>query len=128
MDKGLTIDGNTIMWWLQQTPDAKKDLKGLYPLDLYSALKQFSKFCNDRYQIWGNSARFDLGILENAYQTVGLPIPWDFRKERCLRTLVSFNPQIKKETIFEGTPHVAIDDCYHQISYCVKIWKSLKSI
>jgi len=34
-------------------------------------------------------------MSKNAYNKAGIPIPWDFRKERCVRTLVSFNPSVK---------------------------------
>lgn len=73
----------------------------------------------------GNSARFDLGLLENAYDKAMLSIPWKFYQERCVRTLVSFNPEIKNNLEFTGTAHNALADCYHQIKYCNLTWISL---
>ena len=125
VDLGLIINASTVMWWLQQNEQARKDLIERKALPIREALIEFSKFCNKDYEIWGNSARFDCGILQNAYNKAGIPIPWDFRKERCVRTLVSFNPEIKKN--FKAvTEHNAISDCYYQVEYCSAIWNTLK--
>lgn len=52
-------------------------------------------------------------------------IPWDFRKERDVRTLVSFPPEIKENFPSVGVHHNGIDDCKFQIGYCVEIWRKL---
>ena len=126
IDLGLILNGSTIMWWMQQNEQARKDLVEKTSLPINSALLEFAKFCNKEYQIWGNSARFDCGILQNAYNKAGIPIPWDFRKERCVRTLVSFNPSVKDNFKKAEVEHNALSDCYYQIGYCTEIWKSLK--
>lgn len=125
LDCGLTMEASTVMWWMQQSDEARKSLIKTNPLHLKDALIEFSKFCTKEYEVWGNSARFDCGILQNAYNVCGMEIPWDFRKERCVRTLLSFNPSAKKETPFVGNPHNAIDDCKHQIAYCSAIWAKM---
>ena len=125
MDLGLIVNTSTIMWWLNQSEQARKDLTDRTVLPIQKALLEFADFCNKDYQIWGNSARFDCGILQNAYNKSGIPIPWDFRKERCVRTLVSFSPEIKNNYPSVGTAHNAISDCYFQVGYCSAIWSSL---
>lgn len=125
LNAGLNVSASTIMWWMRQGEQARKDLTESESVHINEALYKFGQFCNKEYQVWGNSARFDCGILQNAYNKVSIPIPWDFRKERCVRTLVSFNPEIKNNYQFEGTPHNALSDCYHQVGYCSKIWSSL---
>lgn len=126
IDVGLVVNASTIMWWLNQNEQARKDLTERTSLRIEKALTEFSQFCNRDYQIWGNSARFDCGILQNAYDKIKVNIPWDFRKERCVRTLVSFNPDVKKSFPSTGTAHNALSDCYFQVGYCSEIWKSLK--
>ncbi len=126
MDVGLIVNASTIMWWMQQNEQARKDFSERKSMSIKEALLEFSNFCNTEYQIWGNSARFDCGILQNAYNKIGIPIPWDFRKERCVRTLVSFKPEIKDNTEFTGTRHNSLSDCYFQVEYCSKIYKHLK--
>lgn len=127
LDLGLTVKASTIMWWLQQNEQARKEITKGNSVPIIDALKAFEEFCNKDYQIWGNSARFDCGILQNAYNKVGIPIPWDFRKERCVRTLVSFAPEVKDNFIFNGVIHHALHDCKSQIGYCSEIWNTLKT-
>lgn len=127
IDIGLTVEASTIMWWLSQSEQARTDLTNREVVPIVEALWKFSGFCNVNQQVWGNSARFDCGILQDAYNAAGIPIPWDFRKERCVRTLVSFNPEIKKNYPPSGTAHNALSDCYTQVGYCSKIWSYLKN-
>ncbi len=126
IDLGLIINGATVMWWMQQSERARKDLVSGIVLPIEHALRSFSEFCNKEYRIWGNSARFDLGILQNAYDKAGIPICWDYKNERCVRTLVSLNPEIKKNFPSVGTAHNALADCYYQVGYCCAIWNTLK--
>jgi hypothetical protein len=125
IDLGLIVNADTIMWWMKQSDEARKSLLA-GSVSIIDALTSFSGFCNRDYQVWGNSARFDLGILQNAYDKAKLPICWDFRKERCLRTLVSFKPDIRKDFKYLGTAHNALTDCYNQIHYCCLTWNTLK--
>lgn len=126
VNAGLIINPDTILWWLQQNEKAREDLVKSEKVSLAKALVDFNAFCTKDYQVWGNSARFDLGLLQNAYNKLDIPIPWDFRKERCVRTLVSFAPKIKEDFKYVGTAHNALQDCYNQIGYCTQIWNSLK--
>jgi len=127
LDAGLKTDEETVQWWSNQSEKAKMMLNE-EKVNLKEALLMFKRFCRNDCKIWGNSARFDLGILENAYQVTGIKQPWQYYNERCVRTLVGFYPDIKKNTPFVGTPHNAIDDCLHQIKYCTAIWKSIKVV
>lgn len=124
IDLGLIVNADTIMWWMKQSDEARKSLTG-DSVSINEALLSFSGFCNKDYQVWGNSARFDLGILQNAYNKAKLPICWDFRKERCVRTLVSFRPETKAYYKYIGTAHNALADCYNQIAYCSLIWSEM---
>jgi hypothetical protein len=111
---------------MSQNEEARKKIteKGS---DLPTALLSLSAFVTKDDEVWGNSARFDLGILSDAYNTVKLPIPWDFRKERCVRTLVAFAPEVKEAEVNTGVAHDALADCVFQISYCSKIYNKLKN-
>ena len=127
LDLGLVINADTLIWWLRQNEDARnKIIEGKDSIN--QVLLDLAEFVNKDCEIWGNSARFDLGLLQNAYNKANLPIPWDFRRERCVRTLVSLNPTIQKEFKYEGTAHDPISDCKNQIAYCSATWNSLKNI
>jgi len=130
LDVGLEVEASTIYFWLQQSQAARdaicKDNKTLLP----TVLHMFSVWMEDCIQhvnIWGNGARFDIGLMEDAYRACKMPNPWYFRSERDVRTLVSFAPNIKTNLPFEGIEHNPIDDCKHQISYCTATWKKLNT-
>ena len=124
LDYRLEMDGTTVMWWLRQSEAARKELTESKPLSLPSALLDLNAWINNRdYEVWANGARFDLGILTNAYQVCGIEVPWHFRKERDVRTIVSLQPGIKKLHVPIGTAHHALDDCNNQIMYLTKTWQ-----
>lgn len=125
LDIGLNVNADTIMWWLRQSDDARKKLYSGEHYHIKDVLEEFSEFCSYEYEIWGNSPRFDLGIMQDAYRKLNMKIPWDFRKERDVRTLVSFIPEVKTNWVYTGVAHNAVDDCYNQIDYCSKIWNSI---
>ena len=125
LNHGLEVEGSTIVWWLEQSDDARSKITNSHAAMLEDALDSFTAFFKNNYQVWGNSARFDLGILHNAYDKVGKRTPWNFRKERCVRTLVSMAPEVKANHFFTGVPHDPIDDCKNQIKYCVATWNKL---
>lgn len=129
LDAGLLVNGSTIYWWLEQNEMARREIAkgGKKLLDVLLLFKQFTLGLGD-YQIWGNGVRFDVGILEDTYVVCGFQeMPWNFRNERDVRTLVSFAPNIKEQIKFPftSTSHLPIDDCKYQIEYCVAIWKNL---
>ena len=119
---GLGVDGGTLTWWFNQSEEAREHLKGKSNT-IKSVLHSLSQFFRPDDQVWGNSARFGLGVLADAYKRVGEKLPWKFWNERDVRTLVSFKPEVKNEVVFEGEPHNPIDDCIHQINYCHLTWR-----
>ncbi len=126
LDKGLIVNSSTIYWWLEQNEKARKEVsKGGNNLEI--VLRNLHLFMNTlgNFQIWGNGVRFDVGILEDAYFACKFDIPWSFRNERDVRTLVSFAPKIKEHYPFSGIEHNPISDCKYQISYCSAIWNKL---
>lgn len=126
-DLGLYPTASTIEFWMRQPDEARLELLKNDGSTLYHALSCFSEWMastdNSKSQIWGNSARFDCGILKDAYYKSKMPIPWDFRLERDVRTLVAFDKKIKENTTNTGVAHNGVDDCKFQIAYCTKIWK-----
>ena len=127
LDHGLVVDAGTIEWWFKQG-SARKVVFPEYPrLKLKHALEFFSQtfFPHDNIRVWGNSAAFDLGILANAFEKVGLDVPWEYWQERCVRTLAGLDKEVKERTEFQGVPHHPIDDCKHQIKYCSDIYRKI---
>lgn len=132
LDFGLELDSKTLQWWLNKVPSriCVDAFAGTTPLA--NALVDFFAYCKnlrqDNLEVWGNSARFDLGLIENAATKACMLLPWQYYNERDVRTLVSFAPNIKKETDFIGEKHNPVHDCLHQIKYCSKIYNLLKPV
>lgn len=125
LDAGLHITEGTILWWFGKSEEARQQVINAETVSLMKALSDFSCFVYGHQQIWGNSNRFDLGILADAYRKIDFSIPWDFRNERDVRTLVSLAPQFKENHIYTGVKHIPLDDCKNQVQYVVKTYKHL---
>jgi len=137
MANGFFIDPDTLLWWLEQDPEVLK--QNIKPDGLTKPLKMvmedivhtFRYSLDKDIQVWGNSNRFDLGILIPYVQKVTNTPIWKYSKERDVRTLVSLNPDIKGEVVAQAKEdgadlHNPIVDCKVQIEYCTKIYNSLK--
>lgn len=125
---GLLMDSATIDWWKKQDPKIyKKMLVNTKPVQtvLKELTEWLKKNCRTSKYMWGNSARFDLGLLECAYIKAGLEIPWAWWNERCCRTIVALNDKIKNSMEKPKDAHDPITDCHYQINYVVKTIQSL---
>lgn len=146
---GFDLEPDTILWWFKQSKAAQEAFllgqKNSKPFS--QVLTEFeswfrnlcyddslsNKLCAQRkiqavsdICIWGRGPRFDMGILTNAYNKLGRPIPWDFRNERCVRTIEWFAPRIKQNTTKVditghgadgGGLHDGLLDALYQIKY-----------
>lgn len=126
LEAGLRVDASTITWWLNQNEQAQKKITNPNRLKLEYALRMLSTFIQPDDIIWGNSARFDCGLLNDAYSAMKMETPWKFYNERDVRTLVALAPQFKKEHVFIGVKHDPLSDCINQINYCTKTWNHLQ--
>lgn len=136
---GFNIDPKTLKWWLEQNPEVLKQNisipKGSESIctvkSVISELEAHFKYVySNNVKVWGNSNRFDMGLLIPYIQKVTNKPLWKYSNERDVRTLVSFAPQIKETTIIKAKEdnidlHNPIVDCKVQIEYCSKIFQSL---
>lgn len=119
---GLRADADTIQWWMTHesiTAEARMDAFG-HPsaVPLPNALDAFTDWLQSRpLQLWGNSARFDLGILAAAYKACGKTPPWDFRYERCYRTVKNLpgakDIPLVRIGVFHNPTHDAVSQAMH---------------
>lgn len=133
---GLEVDPNTALWWISQE-NALESWAMSKKIEIGTALADFIHFfkthCAPDTEVWGNSNRFDLGLLENAYTKLEIDIPWNFRYERDVRTLTSFAPDIKEKAVKEFKAKGALlhnprVDCLMQIHYCSAIYRNLMGL
>lgn len=140
MKQNRDINVSTIKWWMSQSEEARENFCSDKDscFDLESALYLLSKFINecDNYfydgkndkrsvTVWGNGSIFDIGILQHAYETAGIQVPWKFWAVNDVRTIVALNPSVKYNSKFNGTQHCSTDDCLHEIKYLVDTLRTL---
>lgn len=78
MEQGAVPDGDTILWWLRQSPEARAAICA-DAVSVTTALIEFNDFitCHAddlKYlKVWGNGANFDNVILRGAFERASLP-------------------------------------------------------
>lgn len=117
---GRTIGMETLDFWMGQAydtrveafpgPDVMLTPVWSFILELGHAWER-----NKCQAAWGNGASFDLGILESLADSFGACMPWDFRQQRCLRTLAKQMPQVPRPKA--DIPHHAQFDARAQAVY-----------
>jgi hypothetical protein len=130
--RGMTISGDTVMWWLKQDEDVRKSLVNPVPLNVEEALLKFrswlvSHFPStitgirpvgevERFQVWCH-ASFDFPIATRAFELCDIPPPWGYRDYRDLRTMADFADIDVGSYVDEGGAHNALADARFQLKY-----------
>lgn len=134
MEQGALPDGDTIIWWLKQSPEARSAICVDNALSAAAALSELSHFINRNadpkfMKVWGNGATFDNTILRSTYERTGQPCPWEYWNDTDVRTIVLMGRQVgfdpKLDTPFDGVIHNALADARHQAKYVSAIWQRL---
>lgn len=139
--RGMTIGADTVMWWLQQSPEAQKSLLDPCPIDVVTVLTTFRNWLADllmpdsiaprgteppRLLFWCH-ASFDLPILTRAFELCEIPVIWGYRDYMDLRTITRLSgirlSDFKDE---KDLAHNAVSDCMAQIRYSVAAYNKVK--
>jgi len=121
MAAGGTISADTVLWWMQQSDEARAEFNRPGKVIDY-ALRMFSGWVAGLGPfdgIWGNGATFDNVILRTAFNRLDIPAPWNFRQDRCFRTVKAISPPACLHS--EGTEHKALDDAKWQARYLMEV-------
>ena len=124
MEAGLECDASTILWWMGQSDEARKEMAGR-TVSLYTALIELNywmaKLVSAKKErvVWGNGASFDNVILANAYKAVHTDVPWTYSGDRCFRTMKSL--VLGLEPPFDGEKHNALADARHQAEWLMSM-------
>lgn len=122
---GGTMDAGTVLWWLGQSDEARK--VRFNGEDIVDVLNEFSDWISATCRVedvrpWGNSASFDMTILETAYQRLGLKAPWYFGNVRDFRTVRNWHPRVEYNPADKGDEaHNALADAIFQAEHMFKI-------
>ncbi|CAX55864.1 3'-5' exonuclease [Erwinia pyrifoliae] len=135
MEQGAIPDGDTIIWWLKQSPEARAAICSDAALKITDALSELSHFINrhannTKYlNVWGNGANFDNVIVRGAFERAGQSCPWQFWNDHDVRTIVTLGREIgfdpKRDMPFDGERHNALADAINQAKYVSAIWQHL---
>lgn len=127
IDAGLKIDWSTVRWWLKQDEAPRVAMAEQLGVPLSTALMRVGDFFaehNTNYKsmnVWGNGCGFDCTQLEIAFNLCKLPVPWDFRKVRDLRTLADLTPATRVERPTPAMAHDAMEDATAQAEWIQRL-------
>jgi hypothetical protein len=124
VELGLTLDPETVLWWLRQSDEARLELQG-DGLCLTAALECFARFLRDhgaRY-FWSHGASFDGPILEAAYHAIKKSAPWRYVDARDTRTL--YDLAGVKPNRLNGVAHNAQVDAENQVNAVFEAYRRL---
>lgn len=122
---GLQIDTSAVMWWLGDAPtgagpSARAALLDQERVHIAVALQSFVAWYGEAsLPTWGNGAAFDNVILRSAFRALDVTPPWDFRDDRCYRTMKGIRGTPSMQRI--GTHHSAVDDARSQAIHLQQI-------
>jgi len=108
---GRDINEDTLQWWTTQKEAGEEALHPDNRIPLKEALEKLSKIVWNKSHVWANGPTYDMCILEHAYKSYGMTIPWQFFKVRDCRTVYSLCGDLHSPK----TEHHALEDCKRQI-------------
>ena len=133
INKGRTISGASLKWWMGQSEEAR-NAAFADGIDLKSGLQRITDFVKslepnaNKVIMWARGQDFDIGQLNDMYETMGMVPPWKFWNSRDTRTL--YSAAVAKngnefELEREGTYHNALDDAIYQAHEMCWVYKEL---
>lgn len=113
------IEQGTLEWWATQKESQTEAFAEDDRIPLDRALTELGKFIWQSKRIWANGSNFDMTILEDAYKSYNMALPWQYFHVRDARTVYSLVPNLGKYP----ASHHALEDCRRQIQL---LWDALE--
>lgn len=125
-----TVNQSTYDWWMKQSEEARKE--AFYPEFPVSTRQAARDFCDWALSQgpalwWSNGSDFDLVVLKQWYQNLGIETPWGFRDIRCYRTLRNLLPWVKAPHT-EGIAHNALADARYQGNHLALLLAAMPTV
>lgn len=127
LDRGGSVTEDTIRFWLRQ-PDAARE-----PL-LRGARTSIAQVCKDLKKwfvdsglsgkdslVWAKGPQFDLSLLRSLFNRFGFELPWDFWRERDVRTALMLSCAYEIGRPQGSDAHHAFDDAVFQAKQVQRI-------
>ncbi len=139
---GLSVDGDTLAFWMKQTKEIQDGLFSPAQIPLKEAIRWFLGWFqevenkvrdysgdDEKVKVWGHGATFDPVILANVIRKCGYEVPWKYWNVRDTRTLFDLaQVDCRKEL---GIPtldyykHAPLIDCQRQILLVQESYRKL---
>jgi exodeoxyribonuclease VIII len=115
------IEQGTLEWWATQKESQTEAFAEDNRIPLDQALTELGRLIWQSKRIWANGSNFDMTILEDAYKSYNMALPWQYFHVRDARTVYSLTPNLNSYP----ASHHALEDCRRQIDL---LWDSLESL
>lgn len=117
------ISQSTLDWWATQPSIVKEEAFGEdNRIPLQEALQGLHNICWHNKRFWAQGPAYDMTILEHAFKSYNMPLPWKYSDVRDSRTLFSLCPNLNR---YPATHH-ALEDCCCQILLLWDVFEYLK--
>lgn len=105
------IEQGTVDWWATQKAAQEEAFHPDNRIPLKQALEELHRLVWKCNRVWMNGPTYDANILEHAYKSYNLALPWQYYKIRDARTVYGLVPSLNKYP----ASHHALEDCRRQI-------------
>ena len=122
---GGRLDANTVYWWLAQSDEARNSLL-VDKKPIYNVFEELNDFLTGSARIWSH-ATFDFVTLMETMKQLGIRPTFNYKQGLDLRTLTYLAGVKINDIPREGIHHDALDDCKHQVKYCVLSLNAVKT-
>jgi hypothetical protein len=122
---GGKLDAKTVYWWLNQSEPARQGLLS-NQRPVLEVFEELNTFLAPAARIWSH-ATFDFVILTDTMKQLGITPTFSYKKGLDILTLVYLAKLTFDKTPREGVHHDALDDCKHQVKYCVAALNAVKT-
>ncbi len=118
--EGRSIEQGTIDWWATQPDIVKQEAFSEEDrVSLQEALQGLHRIMWHVKRVWAQGPTYDMNILEHAYKSLHMPLPWKYYSVRDSRTVFSLAPNLQTYP----ASHHALEDCRRQIDL---LWDTLE--
>lgn len=115
-----SIEQGTLEWWATQPMAIREEAFGEQNrVPLRDALEGLGKLIWHSRRVWCQGPTYDMTILEHAYKSLSMALPWKYFVVRDSRTLFGLAPTLQRYP----ASHNALEDCCCQIAL---VWDTLE--
>lgn len=125
--KGMKTKADKLRTWIMNKDGRSEQRKELFVNDrdvtdvMVDAAAYISMFGADVY-VWSKDM-LDLILMKDYFRACRIKTPWRYYRERCVRTVADFDPELRKEAENEvsNIQYSPFNDCMVQIEYVRRI-------